>query len=313
MPTYCVVSAPVVNLRRRPVDAPFLNVHDDFQESQLLLNESLLVTGEEGDWLIVEAIEQPKHDPEDGWHGYPGWVRKRDVAEAAGPTESNGVITAPFAMVVAGASSKAPPVIPLSVGTRVNVSQESKGYLRVPLPGGRTGWISKKHVSRDCIDRDDPKGVSRSAVDVARLFLGVSYVWGGRSMPLPWSRGPIMGVDCSGLVDLAFRAVGIRLPRDAHDQWIATPSIEAEDLRKGDLIFLSRVDRQDQIVHVMLSLGGEQLIEAADTGGVVRMSTFREKLGLDLTQLKQKGLRTRGRSIYFGRVDETNTGRCHVQ
>ncbi len=306
MQSYCVVSVPVANLRRRPVDAPLLNIHDDLQETQLLFNESLLVTGDEGDWLAVEAVEQPKHIAEDGWHGYPGWVRRRDVTAVAQPVESNGVIGAPLTMIVTSPSPKGAPVIPLSVGTRIFVAQESKGFLRVPLPDGRTGWVPRKHVSRD-----DERRVSRSALDVARLFLGVPYLWGGRSMPLPWPRGPMMGVDCSGLTDLAFRAIGIQLPRDAHDQWLATPSVEADDLRKGDLVFVSRANAKDHIVHVMLSMGGEELIDAADTGGMVRVTTFVDKLGIDLVQIRRGGSVARGRRVYLGRAAVTPRAILH--
>jgi len=112
-----------------------------------------------------------------------------------------------------------------------------------------------------------------------------------------------MGVDCSGLVSLAFRAAGVELPRDAHDQLRVTTAVRADSLLPGDLVFLSRDGRPDSINHVMLSLGGERFIEAAETGDVVRIRTFRETMGKDLAGLEEKALATNGKRIYFGRIE----------
>ena len=63
------------------------------------------------------------------------------------------------------------------------------------------GW-----VRRDALAEDDP-------LEVARGFLGTPYVWGGLGHD---------GIDCSG-GHLSFRAVGVRVPRDAADQAAAAP------------------------------------------------------------------------------------------
>jgi gamma-D-glutamyl-L-lysine dipeptidyl-peptidase len=306
MTRYAAVAVPVSNLRGRPVDAAPLNIHDDMQRSQLLFNEPLSIAGEQADWFAVEALEQPRYNPARGWHGYPGWVRKRDVVEVARPPEWSVLVKAPSTTLLTRPSSKGERLFPLSLGTRLLVAGESKGYLEVPLSGGRTSWVAR----RDTVDAgatlsDDDK-IGQNAVNVAHLFLGVSYLWGGRSMPLPWSRGPVMGVDCSGLVNLVFRVTGIELPRDAHDQRnVATP-VNADDLSPGDLIFLSREGRPDSFSHVMLSLGGEQFIEAAETGDTVQMRDFREKLGIDLHQLRERDFTAKEIKVCFGRVERKN-------
>ena len=79
---YLIVTEPIADLLREPVDSARGDYeYDDLQETQLLLNEVLLYRGENDDWYQVEAIEQSDFTPEALWRGYPGWVRKRAVRE----------------------------------------------------------------------------------------------------------------------------------------------------------------------------------------------------------------------------------------
>ena len=92
-------------------------------------------------------------------------------------------------------------------------------------PAGYPGWVRS-----DALAEDDP-------LAVARGFLGTPYVWGGLGRD---------GIDCSGLVHLAFRAVGSRVPRDAADQ--AAAAVPVEDPQPGDLYFFGRPD--EAVSHV---------------------------------------------------------------
>jgi cell wall-associated NlpC family hydrolase len=96
------------------------------------------------------------------------------------------------------------------------------------------------------------------------------------------------------------------VPKDAHEQWLASGPIAAGSLGPGDLIFLSREGDAGFVDHVMLSLGGEQFIEASQTGDIVRIRTFSDKFGLHLGGLAQRDLFIGRRKLYFGRM-EANT------
>src|SRR5436309_1284094 len=67
-------------------------------------------------------------------------------------------------------------------------------------------------------------------VGLAREWLGVPYIFGGCSR---------RGVDCSCLVQLVYRALGVTLPRVAADQFGATARVSREDLAPGDLVFFA--------------------------------------------------------------------------
>ncbi|MEM8807093.1 MAG: C40 family peptidase [Cyanobacteria bacterium P01_G01_bin.38] len=77
------------------------------------------------------------------------------------------------------------------------------------------------------------------------------YLWGGTVAP---------NYDCSGLVQAAFRSVGIQLPRDAYQQASFAQKINRTDLQPGDLIFFGN---ETKITHVALYLGNSQYIHSS--------------------------------------------------
>jgi gamma-D-glutamyl-L-lysine dipeptidyl-peptidase len=302
-----VVRVPVADLRRKPADAPLMNVHDDLQETQLLFNEILLLKDAQEGWLRVETVEQRKSSGV----GYPGWVRKKDVRDEENPQEYNGFVQSASTVVVAKPASAAVRLFPLSLGTRLLLTgRTARGFLEIALPEDRRGWVPKRDIGKRGATGQEGMEMGRALVGTARLFLNVPYFWGGRSMPMDWSRGPVMGVDCSGLVNLVFRAHDIDVPRDAHEQWLFAEPVDVKELGPGDLIFLSRERNAELVDHVMLFLGGEQFIEAAQTGDTVRIRTFAEKLGLDLGELGQHDFFINKRKVYFGRIRGTCRKEC---
>lgn len=79
------------------------------------------------------------------------------------------------------------------------------------------------------------------------------YYWGGTIAP---------NYDCSGLMQAAFAASGVWLPRDSYQQADFTETISFEELQPGDLIFFQEKTRVD---HVALYLGEGQYIHSSGT------------------------------------------------
>ena len=114
---------------------------------------------------------------------------------------------------------------------------------------GYPGWVAAADLTED---------VGTAALAVARGFLGTAYLRGGLGGS---------GVDASGLVHLAFRATGTRMPRDAHDQHAVVPSVPLGDARPGDLLFFARPGAP--VHHVGFVAGDETLLHAPGPGGEV--------------------------------------------
>ena len=110
--------------------------------------------------------------------------------------------------------------------------------------------------------RPIPKTPSRKQlIEDALLFLNMPYLWGGRGH---YMAKPIASVDCSGLINLLFRAQGVQIPRDSAPQ--AAFGRKVERLQPGDLIYLG-----EPISHVILKLDETHYIEAPETGKCVRL------------------------------------------
>jgi len=79
--------------------------------------------------------------------------------------------------------------------------------------------------------------------------LGCPYVFGGTG-PCP------QGYDCSGLVQAAWAAAGVSIPRDTYSQWAALPHISLSDLQPGDLLYYNGES------HVAMYVGDGKIIDA---------------------------------------------------
>jgi cell wall-associated NlpC family hydrolase len=119
----------------------------------------------------------------------------------------------------------------------------------------------------------DASAVAEAAVAFALDRLGVPYRWGGE--------GP-SGFDCSGLVQAAYAAAGISIPRVAQAQFEAGPHVPARAvLEPGDLVFFG--SSPTDVTHVGMAVGisGGQpvMVDAPHTGAAVRVEPFPSVVG----------------------------------
>ncbi|MCF8610637.1 NlpC/P60 family protein [Gordonia sp. HY285] len=120
-------------------------------------------------------------------------------------------------------------------------------------------------------------------VDRMKSQLGVTYAWGGGD-----ANGPTLGIrdggvadsygdyqkvgfDCSGLMIYGFAGVGIDLPHYTGYQYTSGPQVPLSQMRRGDMIFYGPNASQ----HVALILGDGTMLEAPQSGDVVKISPVR--------------------------------------
>ena len=296
LPRRFSIGVPVADLWSRPVKRAIFKLDDEVHRSQLLYGEAVTALEAKGDWVRVLAEEQESFLPSGSWQGYPGWVKSSDLT-AAEPAATDAVVRVRQALLQRGAD-----ILTLSVGTRLSRVGESAGTTFVRLLDGS---LAETPTDALYAPPDQPTAASRAEIiRTAELFLGTSYYWGGRSGV---QSDPKIGVDCSGLVSLAYRIHGRDVPRDSHEQKLHSRAVRRRELESGDLVFLTDGESSDLITHVMIFTGGDGLIESRKSSGRVLRTTFLERFGKPLASIESGDVvsdvsfpKPRRRRVFFG-------------
>ena len=174
------------------------------------------------------------------------------------------------------------------------------------LEDGYCGWISgggwqrlrpvAKSYAPATVTRAEIVGKIPGAIAFMDQAMAVPnrYLWGGTVAP---------DYDCSGLMQAAFAAMGVWLPRDSYQQEAWTQRVSREALEPGDLIFFSK-EPQGRIDHVAMFLGGDHYIHSSgyDQGrGLIAVDTLNpdvlEQSGDAIAQTYASQVRSFGRIV----------------
>jgi cell wall-associated NlpC family hydrolase len=192
------------------------------RDRQLLMGAEVLVLDRQEGHAFLRAEAD----------GYCGYVAESALAP---PMAATHWVAAPSTHLFSAPSIKVRDVALLSLGARVRVTDTAGSLAQTP-----DGWVPRQHLRALGDWRDDP-------VSVAESLIGSPYLWGGNSRS---------GIDCSGLVQVAYFACGRACPGDSDLQMagLGTALPATEPLRRGDLLFWKG--------HVALVCDGDRLIHA---------------------------------------------------
>src|SRR5579885_1348606 len=150
---------------------------------------------------------------------YVGWLPTNALAPPGPPPTHKVAALRTFAF--AAPSIKTPPIEALPFGARLAIGRTEGGFAVTPAGA----FVPAVHLV--AVDAEEPDFVA-----VAERFLGVPYLWGGKTA---------LGLDCSGLVQVALAACGRRCPRDSDMQeeslGTAVAAANLAALERGDLVF----------------------------------------------------------------------------
>jgi cell wall-associated NlpC family hydrolase len=248
-PEQRVVAAAVAPLRRRPrLDAPL--------ETEALRGEAVCVfeTDAEG-WAWVQLARDR----------YVGWMPSDALAQADAPATHR--VVAPRTLVFPGPDIKLPPLDALPMGALVSVRGEAEDENARYGLIAPAGAVVLQHLAL-------VEEVAPDFVTVAERLLHTPYLWGGRTG---------LGIDCSGLVQLALEMSGRPAPRDC-DMQVAEVGTALDisaglpPLARGDLVFWAG--------HVGMMQDGERLLHA----NAHHMMVASEPLATMLSRMAARGL-----------------------
>ncbi|MFB4300714.1 C40 family peptidase [Actinomadura sp. NTSP31] len=119
----------------------------------------------------------------------------------------------------------------------------------------------------------------RRAIAFAEAQLGTWYQWGGTCTSPSRATATMGNCDCSSLVQMAYRAAGISIPRVTYDQWRFGQGIPPGQEKAGDLVFFRMGPRGPEHVGLVVDPAAHTMIEAPHTGATVRYNTYTNAVG----------------------------------
>ena len=219
---------------------------DDERVDEVLHGMSVKAEEENGEYLRILTA-----------YRYSGWLHRSHLCAVTERSGETKYINTAAADVLAAPKVQAALLICLTLGCTVQTLASNKnGWTHVRLADGRCGYIRSSFLS------DFPKEVTRKAlVKAAMLYQGAQYRWGGKTP---------MGIDCSGMVFMAYWLNGVAIYRDARiSPGFPIKKIPADAAREGDLLFFPG--------HVGILFDKDTMLHSSEAGNGVKLESLTDE------------------------------------
>jgi hypothetical protein len=212
---------PLVPLRAQAADAAEM-------ASQLLFGDVVACIARDRQWLHVRNMAD----------GYTGWIDEKavlgiDQAWLDGIASWDYVLQDQCAVQTRRAGATLP--ARLGLGSRIPA---------LPHKQLEIGDWSADLTA--CPAQVQPTGDVDAVMGLSERYLGVPYLWGGKSLA---------GIDCSGLTQMVYAMAGRQLPRDARDQAACGTAVDYAGRKAGDLAFFQNASGKVHHVGIVLPDG----------------------------------------------------------
>ncbi len=242
---WALVNRSVTDVRREPSDG-------SERLTQALMGESLRLLEERNGWARVRLERD----------GYLGWLHVNSLYRCASEqvrqyqASCTAIVIAEVAALWSSPTDIQPAAIVGKVpfGIALPLVNQTGDEAAVRAPDGRVFWVAAESLI-PIAQRPIPNATGIAyALELIRRFIGIPYLWGGRST---------FGFDCSGLAQTFLGFLGVTAPRDADQQFAAAAPVSGAP-QPGDLLFFGnqREEARRPITHVAISLGGGEIIHA---------------------------------------------------
>lgn len=224
---YTIVTLPLIPMRAAAEDSSEM-------VSQLLFGEQIEILTTEEKWLYVRNL----------CDNYEGWIGRKTVNKkhfTKQPTDISHFKPSKPAFTVCFKTSSVEKIIIPGGSMLPPVNHEQFELL------GEIYQLAQFEPSYPKTD------LGSLTVELARQYINAPYLWGGKS---------VFGMDCSGLVQVAFSMIGQTLPRDASQQVELGQVVDfLEEAKAGDLAFFE--NEEGKIIHVGILVNSHQIIHAS--------------------------------------------------